>query len=249
MAIRPAAGGRQKKPAGPRGFEGGPLHPNHNSGAIAPDQGEKVKYIKILSLMAVAAAALMAFAASASATTVTSPTGTTYSSTITAVAEGTLELSGPFVTVKCTASHVEGKIEKQGAGVTASGKIATLSFGPGCENGTPTQANPLGSLEVHAVAKGTTNACTTGAGDTCEGTLTSNGTVIPVHTSVGECVFETKNTHIGSLTTTSQTGKTATLDINSASIPRVAGSFLCGSSATWKGNYLVTTPDSLWLDA
>jgi hypothetical protein len=204
---------------------------------------------KILVLMSLAAVASAAFTANASATTLTSGTGTTYTETVTAVSEGTLELSGPFTTIKCTASHLETRFSTQGSGVTAWGKVATLSFGPGCENGTPTAVNPLGTLEVHAITKGTTNACTTGAGDTCEGTLTSNGSVFPLHTSVGECIFETKSTDIGRLTTTSQTGKTATLAINSAAIPRVGGSFLCGSSMTWKGNYSVTTPDTLWLDA
>ncbi|HXR60528.1 MAG TPA: hypothetical protein VN732_04295 [Solirubrobacterales bacterium] len=211
-----------------------------------------MKYVKILSLLAVAAAALMAFAASASATTVTSPTGTAYTGTITAVAESSLDLTGPFATVKCTVSHVEGKIESQGSGKTASGKIATLSFGTlgsPCQNGTPTQANPLGSLEVHAVKKGTTEACKEAEGDTCEGTLTSTGTVIVVHTSLGECIYETKSTDLGKLTTTSQTGKTATMDIN-ASLPQVGpNTFLCGQSGQWTGSYSVTGPDALWIDA
>lgn len=204
-----------------------------------------MKYIKLLGLLAVAAAALTAFAATASATTITSPTGTVYTGNITAESSNT-SLDGSFVTVSCPASHVEAKVEQHGAGVTVKGKILKLSFGPGCVNGTPT-VKTLGSLELHAV-NSAGETCTAGAGDTCTGTLTSNGTVVVVHTSVGECGFETNGTHIGTLTPTPDTKGTAVLDINSSKIPRVSGNFLCGSSATWTGNYTVSTPMELWID-
>jgi hypothetical protein len=110
------------------------------------------------------------------------------------------------------------------------------------------QAN--GSLEIHSVKKGVEphETCLTSENDTCQATVTSTGTKLTMATSVGTCTYTTNATSIGTLTTTAQTGKTATLDIVSSPIPRTEGNFLCGSSATWTGNYTVTTPDNLWID-
>lgn len=197
-----------------------------------------MKFVKMLGLLAVVAAAFMAMTATASATTLTSPTGTTYTGTITAESEGTTTLHGAFVSVSCTTSHVEGKVEQHGVGKTVAGKIVTLSFG-GCNY--PVSVLKTGSLEVHAVN------CKT----YCTGTLTGTGSEIKIVTSVGECIFTTSGTHLGTLTGTDDTKGHATLDINSSSIPRTGGSggFFCGSSGTWTGNYTVTTPKELWIDA
>ncbi|HXR61107.1 MAG TPA: hypothetical protein VN732_07270, partial [Solirubrobacterales bacterium] len=109
-----------------------------------------------------------------------------------------------------------------------------------------------GSLEVHPIKKPEAGkaheACTAAQGDTCTGTLTSSGTEVTIATSVGSCIFTTSNTSIGLLTPTPDTGGHATLDINSP-IPRTGGNFLCGSTATWTGNYTVVTPSTLYLDA
>jgi hypothetical protein len=211
-----------------------------------------MKYVKILGLMAVAAAALMAFAASASATIFTSPTGTTYTSTIKAVSQNNKAsfptLDGSFTTVVCEESEVEGKIEQHGTATTGGGKVSKLTFSK-CNFPVSVQAN--GSLEVHPVrinAKAEHETCLVTDGDSCRGTLTSTGAKVTVATSVGTCTFTTNNTSIGTFTTTAQTGKTATLDIGSSPIPRTEGNFLCGSTATWTGNYEVVTPDSLWID-
>ena len=77
----------------------------------------------------------------------------------------------------------------------------------------------------------------------------SNGArVTVVHLGV-HCIFETSNTKVGTLTESSETGATATLDI-SATIPRVGGGggIFCGSSAPWTGSYIVNTPDTLNVD-
>ena len=195
-----------------------------------------MKYVKMLGLLAVAAAALMAFAATASATTVTSPTGTVYTGTITAESEGHTILHGSFLDVTCSKSHVEGKIESQGSGKTATGKISTLSFSE-C-NYAVTVLKP-GTLELHAVNCGTY----------CTGTLTSNGAEITIKTSVASCIFTTSNTHLGTLTPTNDTGATATFDIDSAAIPRTGHSVFCGSSGEWTGSYTVNPPNNLWIDA
>jgi hypothetical protein len=184
-----------------------------------------MKYVKMLGLLAVAAAAMMAFAGVASATTVKSG-GANYTSTITAESSNS-KLHGSFITVSCTGSHVEGKVESHGAGVTAEGKIGKLSFS-GC-NYTVT-VKKTGSLIAHT-------------GTTPNGTLTSTGAEIAIHTSVGECVFTTSSTPIGTLTG----GNNATLDIDSSAIPRTGGSFFCGSSGEWTGNYTVSVPSNLTL--
>src|SRR6186997_1262542 len=218
------------------------------SSPLGSKQGELMRYVKILSLLAVVAAAAMAFAATASATTLTSPTGTTYTGTIHAHSEGATELVGSFSTVKCGKSTVHGLVERHGTGVTAGGKI-TAKTGLTFEecNFAPTVLAP-GELEVHAVTS-TGAACTGGAGTYCTGTLTSKGAKVKVITSVGECVFDTgTGTHIGVLTPTNDTKGHATLDINSSNIPRTEGNFLCGTSATWKGSYTITTPSTLWIN-
>jgi hypothetical protein len=182
-----------------------------------------MKYIKMLGLLAVAAAALMAFAGPASATTLTSPKGTTYTSSIVATSTNS-KLDGSFVTVECSHSEAKGTVEQHGAGVPAGGNVSTLTF-TGCNY--EVTVTKRGHLTIHS-----------------NNEVTSNGAVIDIHTSVGTCTFTTSNTPIGTLTE----GAGATLDINSAKIPRTGGSFLCGGSGTWTGNYSVKTPTFLEVD-
>ncbi|HXR61323.1 MAG TPA: hypothetical protein VN732_08360, partial [Solirubrobacterales bacterium] len=194
-----------------------------------------MKYVKILGLTAVAAAALMALAATASATTLTSPTGTTYTGTIHAVVDTDAgatppTLDGAFTTVTCKQSTVHGHIEKHGANVTASGKITSggLTFG---ECNFPVTVIKPGELSIHAIEpkSGEHVTCKVeGTPDNCWGTLYSTGAEVTVNTSVGSCIFTTSNTSVGTVTGTSTTLKTATLDIGSSPIPRTGGSFLCG---------------------
>jgi hypothetical protein len=185
-----------------------------------------MKYIKMLGLLAVSAAALMAFAGSASATTLTSSGGATPNIVATA---GATSLDGAFTTVTCLNSEVAGSVTGHGAGVPASGPISTLDFR---ECNFPVTVNKAGTLAVH----GTT---TTG-----NGTLTSSGAEVAIHTSVGTCVFTTSNTDVGTVTGSNVTGGHAVLDIT-GKIPRTAGNFLCGSSGTWTGSYTISTPSSL----
>ena len=198
-----------------------------------------MKYAKMLGLLAVAVTALMAFAGVASATILTSPAGTTYTSTIKATSTES-SLDGAFVTVTCKHSAVEGKVESHGAGVTAGGKISSLTF---TECNFPTTVKKAGSLEIH------TTKVTDANGEVTEpvngnGTLTSTGAEIEIATSVGTCIFTTSATDVGTVTG----GTTAKLDIASAKIPRTGGNFLCGSSGTWTGSYTINTPDTLLVD-
>lgn len=186
-----------------------------------------MKYTKILGLLTAAAAALMAFAGVASATTITSSSGPT--PTIEATSTHT-ELHGAFTSVTCAHSEVKGTVEKHGVGVTASGKISTLHFS-NCSD--PVTVLKAGILEVH------------GTSTTGNGTLTSSGAEIAIETSVGECVFTTSGTHIGTVTGSNHTGGNAIFHIESANIPRTGGSFFCGSSGVWTGTYTVGTPSTL----
>jgi hypothetical protein len=220
-----------------------------------------MKYANMLGLLAVAMAALAAFAAIASAATLTSPTGTTYTGTITAVSESILTLDAPF-TIQCEESHVEGKVEQHGAGVTVKGNISKLTFtnkgGTACNF--PVTVVQKGNLEVHAVSEITNGsgkkeivACNTAGQVECTGTLTSSGAKVSIATSVGTCVYTTNATDLGTLTPTNDTGATATLDIGAPEgktgrIPRTEGNFLCGTQGQWTGSYSVTTPDTLYID-
>jgi hypothetical protein len=195
-----------------------------------------MKYVKMLGLLAVAAAALMAFAGVASATTVTAPAGTYYTSTISAErdASKSLTLHG-IADVTCNKSSVGGKVESHGTGVTAEGKISTLTFTE-CDH--HVQVLKPGSLTVHGIGSG-------------KGTLTSSGAEITVEFTTEafgdvHCVFATNNTHLGTVIPAASSTGHAKLEIESATIPRI-GPFICGS-AQWTGSYKVTTPTGLSID-
>jgi hypothetical protein len=191
-----------------------------------------MKYLKILSLMAIAVTALAAFAATASATTLTSPKGTVYTGEITAVNEGgPAKLVGPLgIEVECE-SHVAGTITKNTGSGEVEGTISTLSFTP-CLNGYKVTVKKSGTLSVNSA-----------------GAVKSSGAEVTVETPIFgiSCTYSTAGTAIGTLTDSTTTGATATFDI-SATLSRTGDSGLCGSTGTWSGHYLVSKPDSLFLD-
>jgi hypothetical protein len=189
-----------------------------------------MKHVKMLGLLVVAAASLLAFASSASATaTLTSPAGTEYTGEIHATLEGSATLKAG-ITDTCTESTVKGKVETNNT-THAAGKISVLTWGKCTAHTTTTK---LGSL-----------------------TIKPNGDVFNIDTIVH--VVETTafgnitcnygggpapGTKIGTLTA----GTPATLDINTTSLPRQAGSSgLCAEKGTWTGNYTVTSPHALFL--
>ena len=210
-----------------------------------------MKYLKMLGLAAVAAAALMAFVggSTASATVLckTTPTkpqtpeGTTCppnqaypaGTKIHAVNEEHTVLTTEFLNVTCTESTVEGETENEGSATeTVKGPITVLTF-----NGCNCTVNVLkrGSLEVHWI-EGTHN-----------GTLKSSGAEVTVECSTifgkVHCIYTTNATDLGTLTG----GKTATMDISSAGIPRVTTSALCDPTSNWDAKYNITTPDELYV--
>jgi hypothetical protein len=170
--------------------------------------------------------ALASLTGTASATVVTS-NGSAYTSTFTAESSN-LNFHSAFYTVDCNRSHLEGKFESHGSSTTAEGKISKWTF-EAC-NYSITVRKP-GTLIAHAGSGG-------------NGTLTSTGTELVMHTSVGECILTTSATSIGTFTG----GGGAVLDIDSSTISRTGGSFFCGSSVEWTGNYTFSAPTSLVLD-
>jgi hypothetical protein len=176
---------------------------------------------------AVAAAALMACAGTASATTVTSPVGTTYTSTI-KMASANLSMHGAFLSISCTSSAMEGKIESHGAAATAEGDLSSFTMS-GCNYAATVKK--AGKLIFHATAGG-------------NGTVTWTGAEWVMHTSLGECVFTTSGTDLGTFTG----GTGAKLDVTAASVPRTGGSFFCGSTGELTGSYTVETPSSLTVE-
>ena len=165
---------------------------------------------KILGLLALAVTALVALPAVAQATTVTSPTGTTITGEKEGKSEGHVVLHNSFSKIECK-SELNGPIETHGSGVTAGGKVKTLSF-TGCTN----------SWHVTTVAGGTLEAHFTSG---YNATITSSGTTI-TSTRLGvTCNYVTNNTHFGTATG----GNPATLHVE-ARIPIHTGSSgLCGT--------------------
>ena len=194
-----------------------------------------MKHLKSFALIAVTAAALV-FASSASATLITSPSGTSYTGTIRAVNENLpASFHNSSIGLACS-SFLEGSISAHGSSVTAAGSLSALTFTASNGN-TDVTVNHPGTLEIHAT--GSSN-----------GTLTSDGmTLTIVFTVPGyTCRYKTNSTDIGTLTGSTTTGGTATLDV-SGQLPFHSGSIFCGTGiAWWTGSYSVTTPDSLIVD-
>jgi ribosomal protein S27E len=192
--------------------------------------GKARRCLRLIGLGFATAMAMLSFVATAVASPLTSPAGAPYTSTIKATSTN-WKIDGSFVTVECSDSSLEGKVESHSS-TSASGKLSSLAFS-GC-NYTVTVLKP-GSLEIHT-------------SEASPGTITSSGAEVSIHTSVGTCTFTTSNTDIGTLTDSSETGGTAALDLNSAKIPRTGGNFLCGEFGTSTGGYEVTTPTTLYVD-
>jgi hypothetical protein len=185
-----------------------------------------MKNLKILGLAAVIAAALMALAGSASATTVTTTTGgAAMTASFHLVNEGGhVTFVNPIANISCS-STFDGKVEQHGAGVTAAAKVTTFSL-TGCTNSWHYTTIASGVLEFHR---------TSGH----NGTVTWTGGKFDSTRFGVTCVYETKNTSIGTLTG----GNPATLKLE-ANIPinAVESSGLCGTGTVkWEGNYVTTS--------
>lgn len=141
----------------------------------------------------------------------------------------------------CERSTFEGEVTNGGgSNATVSGSLSEqllngdpkgLTFS-GC-NAEVTVLR-AGSLEIHTRTTSADN----------NGTVTSSNAQVTVTFSGFHCIFTTSSTDIGTLTGSSNTKATATLDIE-ATIPRTGGrsGAFCGSTAQWTGFYKITTPD------
>lgn len=196
-----------------------------------------MKYLKLMGLAAIAVAALMAFAGTASATTLTGAGGATLGTgtSIAASNEGKVILHAPIGTVECDGSQLAAKTTNAGGtGVAVSASIETLSFSS-C-NATVTVLK-VGTLSIE------------GAGSS-NGTLSGTNNEVTVEFSGGlHCIYKTNVTRLGTVTGSSTTNATSTVDI-SARISRVGGrsGAFCGESAEWTAAYKITDPDFMNVD-
>jgi hypothetical protein len=196
-----------------------------------------MNYVKVLGLVAFALVAMLAFAGSATATTLTSPSGSTYTGAFKVVSEGEITLENPLGKFVCTWGQ-EGKVEAHGPAVTARGKISTATF-TGCSVMRPFSVLSPGSLEFHTDSESADG----------NGTVTLVGFEITIVFNGVPCTYGTAaGLDLGTLTGSKTTGSKATIDTGSISIPRTAGSLLCGESAPLTGSFAVATPSYLDVD-
>jgi hypothetical protein len=210
---------------------------------MAPDQGEIMKYVKMLALAAVAAGALMAFigAGTASATELCSTTTAAGACPAGQKVTGNLKFtlaSGTSALLKetgaeggtldtCKGSEVAGEITNSGsATTTVTGKITSLTWST-CSFTTTTTLK--GGLECHRIA-GTSNC-----------TLTADGpTKVTINTVFfGSCVYTvTEGESIGDLTE----GNPAVFHANAIAHKQEGSNFACPATSVWTATYTLTSP-------
>lgn len=174
---------------------------------------------------AVAAGLAMAFATSASADYVTTTTGGAAATpTVHAVSEGHLTLKNPIANIGCN-STTEGTVTDHGPGKLVSTSLSMLNI-TGCTNSWHTTTNSPGLRYIE---------WTSGH----DGTVVSDGVKVTATRFGVTCVYETKNTHLATMTG----GNPATLHVE-ASIPinPAESSGLCGTAnSAWEGGYTTTS--------
>jgi hypothetical protein len=194
-----------------------------------------MRYLRMLGLVGLVMGAMLALGGGAQATVITQ--APPFTGTAKAESEGEVEIWGSLI-VDCQKSALEWNVEFHGASVTVSGPLTAFTLEE-CGDNTVTVVNK-GSLELHATSGG-------------NGTLTSTGAEITFLThrpflGTVHCIYKTNETDIGTLTGSSATGGTATLDIDGISLPRITTSFGCGTHSTLDGSYKFTTPDYLYVE-
>ena len=189
-----------------------------------------MKHLKKLGAVVIASVSLMAFAGSASAASaLTSPAGTEYTGEIHMTLEpGTTSLTRAGIESTCSESTMNGMITANST-AHAESPLSALTFGK-CTQHTKV-INP-GSLTVNDKGE----------------VFIAGRRVETVVTGIATCFYgaETGSVKIGTLTG----GTPATIDINTTTLQREAGSntFFCASVGTWTGSYVVTTPGTLSSD-
>jgi hypothetical protein len=191
-----------------------------------------MKHLKMLGLAAIAALGLMAFvgAGTASATTLSTDAAGTAKYGVNTVIDSTLTgtavlEAGSTTLDTCTGGTVKGKITTA-TGTAVVGSIEELTW-TGCTNTTDTLAG--GSLSISRI------------GTEDKGTVEGSGSQVTVNTLGVTCTYGTgTGTHIGTLTG----GSAPSLKI-STTVPKIAGSFICPSNASWTAEYIVTEPHAV----
>lgn len=179
-----------------------------------------------LSFAALVALATIALVTTASASTFTS---NKYDGQITADSEGQhLTLHMPpslFVDLECS-WDLKADITTNGEGPSAVAQVEELNI-----------SECTSEYAVHVLSNGTLSVSSTGV-------LRGTGQEFRVTTTAGlTCTYDTANTVLGMITDSGETGGTATLDI-AATIPRTAGSFLCGPNGQWTGAFTIEALES-----
>lgn len=213
-----------------------------------------MKYVKVFGLAAIATAALMAFVGSSTAsatvlcktpgtgetTGTTCPEGWAYTTgqTVHAVSEGVTKLTTSFKNIECNKSTLHGHQENEGSATETVGiEVTILTFEEcNCE----VKVIHPGTMEIHWVP------------DTHNGTITSKNAEVTASCSTifgnVHCIYSTgAGTDLGTLTSTATTGKTATVDVEEANIPRLTTSAICAEKAKWDAKYEITEPDTLYV--
>ncbi len=197
-----------------------------------------MKFMKVLGLAAIAAAALMAFVGAGTASAAPNdtvlcktttlpctghyPVGTTIHAEL---ATGTATLKAGFATITCKKSTVQGKTATT---TTPEGNIEVLTF------------TECGEAKVVVLKKGKLQIHHTGGH---VGNLTVSGVEVTVEVGGVSCTYG--GTISTGLTVTG--GAPASMVANEASIPKVAGGFLCANPSKWTAHYKVTTPNPLYI--
>lgn len=195
-----------------------------------------MKHVDRVFLFAVIGAAVLALAGTASASVITSPAGSVYTGEVKGESEGHVvfhsENAPTAFTIECQAS-IGGTVTQHGSSVTAGGIASVLTL-LACTNSVTVIINKTGSLEVHPTGGGNGQATSTNA----EITAHIGGLGI-------KCVFTTNSTFVGTVTGSSTTKGTATVDYNSFTVNRTGGSAFCGTGGFMTGSGRITTPDYL----
>jgi hypothetical protein len=206
-------------------------------------QGDDMKYLKILVLVAIAAMTLSAFAGTASATVLCKeaittgcaaagkayPAGTLIKRSL----EGSSILSSGETTLgTCTEGQFTSEITNAGSSTTTvSGPNKTTDL-ENCAN--PVHTVALGMLEIHHIA-GTDN-----------GTVTASGSVTGYTIFGTHCVYESgTGKDLGEL----KGGSSASLNVNVTTNEAEPKKFICADTTTWQASFRFTTPTPLYVSA
>lgn len=186
-----------------------------------------MKHVKMLGVLVMASVSLMAFASSVSAAPVlTSPAGTEYTGEVHATLKsGTTTTFKAGIEETCTDTTVKGTVTTNNT-THAAGAASVITNGSA---GTPC-TKIIKTLKTGGL------------------TIADNGRVIASENEFTvfdlgvSCVYGgSTGTAIGTLTG----GTPATLVVNTSELPKIAGGFLCASTATWTASFVVTTPSTL----